>query len=137
MGRRRMPEGFPAILAQSVVTSGPLGTFSYKLEADYWFYLEAILAKWIAPTVLSVPGLEIFRDGGEAAQPQPIDFRLLTSPGEAPLSVAQVGRVVGLGIYFPPGGALRFRFTGYVTGDPSIINVAAFGRYVLEPENAK
>lgn len=128
MGRRKMPEGFPAVLAQSVVTAGPLGTFSYKLEDAYWFYLEAILAKWTAPTVLSVPGVELFTDGGEASQPQPIDFRLLTSPAEAPLTVAQLGRVVGLGIYYPPGAALRMRFTGYVAGNPAIISVAAFGR---------
>lgn len=137
MGRRRMPEGFPAVLAQDVVTSGPLGTYGYKLEAEYWFYLEAILAKWTAPTVLSVPGLEIFQDAGDAAQPQPIDFRLVASPGEAPLGVAQLGRVVGLGLFFPPGAAVRMRFTGFVAGNPATINVAAFGRYVLRPENGE
>lgn len=137
MGRRKMPEGFPGVLAQTVDTSGPLGTFSYKLEEAYWFYLEAIFAKWTAPTVLSVPGLEIFSDGGDAAQPQPVDFRLLTSPGEAPLTVAQLGRVVGLGMYYPPGAALRMRFTGFVAGNPATIAVAAFGRYVLRPENGE
>jgi hypothetical protein len=137
MGRRQMPEGFPALLAQTVDTAGPLGTYSYKLEADYWFYLEAVLAKWTAPTVLSVPGLQIFREGGQAGEKDPVDFRLLTSPGEAPLGVAQVGRVVGLGMYFPPGGALGMRFTGFVAGNPATITVVAFGRYVLKgPDNA-
>jgi len=137
MGRRKMPEGFPALLAQTVDTSGPLGTFSYKLEADYWFYLEAVLAKWTAPTVLSVPGLEIYRDSADAGQKDPVDFRLITSPGEAPLGVAQVGRVVGIGMLFPPGGAVRMRFTGFVAGNPSSIVVVAFGRYVLKgPDNA-
>lgn len=138
LDRRRVPEGFPAALAQTVDTSDPLGTYSYKLDPDYWFWLEAIVAKWTAPTVYSVPSVQIFRDGGNVGYFQnQVDFRLVTSPGEAPAGVAQVGRLVGLGMYFQPGAALRLRFLGFVPGNPSSIAVAALGRYVLRPDDAE
>lgn len=136
LGRAKMPEGFPALLAQTVDTSGPLGTYTYKLDSDYWFFLEAVLAKWTAPTVLSVPGIEIFRDGGSVGYfPQPVDFRLLTSPAEAPGDLAQLGRVIGLGMYFPAGTALRMRLTGFVGGNPAAVTMAAMGRYVRSPDH--
>lgn len=136
LGRGKMPEGFPAFLAQTLDTSGPLGTYSAKIDPDYWFFLEAVLAKWTAPTVVSVPGIEIFRDGGSVGYfPAPVDLRLITSPAEAPAGVAQLGRVVGLGMYFPAGTALRMRLTGFVGGNPATVTMAAMGRYVRRPAN--
>lgn len=131
----RMPEGFTAILSQTVVTTAAQGIFSFKLEDDYWFFLEAVVGKWTAPGVASVPSLEIFRAAGDRSLvATPVDFRLVGTPGEAPSQVAQLGRVVGLGMYFPPGSALQMRLTGYVPNDPAAVVLAAWGRYVLDPE---
>lgn len=135
LGRGKMPEGFTAILAQEVVTTAGQGVYAYKLDPDYWFFLEAVVGKWTAPAVSSVPLLEIFRSAGNRSYiAQPCDFRLIGSPGEAPAGVAQLGRVVGLGMYFPPGSALQMRLTGYVPSDPALVVLAAYGRYVYKPE---
>ena len=133
MGRRRMPEGYVVVLAQNVATTAATGSYSFKLDSDYWFFLEAVLGKWAAPAVPSVPSLQILRTlGGRSYMTPPVDFRLVGSPGEAPPAGARLSRVVGLGMYFPPGSALQMEISGYVQGDPATIELAALGRYVLE-----
>lgn len=137
LGRRKVPEGFPTALYQSLSTAGPLGTFSFKLDEAYWFYLEAVIAKWAEPTAAaSIPSLEIFRESANRNYiPTPVDLRLISSPGWAYSGKAALGRVVGLGIYYSPGAAVQMRVTGHVGGDPASIKLVAFGRYVLEPED--
>lgn len=138
LGTGKAPEGFTAVLAQTVLTSGNMGVFSYHLDPDYWFFLEAVIGKWTAPAVSSVPNLEIFRASGNRSYiPVPVDFRLVGSPAEAPAGVAQLGRVVGLGILFGPGAALQMRLTGYVPGDPATVVLAAYGRYVYDPAEGR
>ncbi len=137
-GTAQVPEGFPSVLAQLVNTSGPLGTFSYQLDPDYWFFLDVILSKWAVPTsAASVPRVSLFRERGNRSYWDPVDLQLIGTPGIAFTSGVKGGRLNGfaqLGIYFPPGSALQMRITGQVANDPAYVKLAALGRYVFSPE---
>jgi hypothetical protein len=141
-GECTIPEGFPVMIARTVNTAGPLGTFSAQLDPEYWFFLERIVSKWTIPTdAASIPKLSLYRDGGQRSYWEAMDLRMISTPAIAFSSASQdrpkgtrLNHTVQLGIYFPPGALLQMRITGHVANDPATVKIAAVGRYVLAPE---
>ena len=121
-GDPEIPEGFSVFIGTGVFSFSdqrPIN-FQYRLESEYYFYLERIRSTFTAPSdgAWSGPNIELWRDkSNRPFQDEPVPLRLISTPGEVlnandgTLPLAKANYTTENSFWWEPGSILKSLFT--------------------------